>query len=190
MRIGITGGIGSGKSEVTRYLRSLGETVICADDVSRQLTRPGEEGAIALRQVFGDSIFRKDGSLNRKQLAEEVFSDEERLRVLNDVMHPLILKHIEKLAVQKSSRVFIDAALLIQTDLYKTVDIVWLVVAGLDERVDRVMKRDGLSAIEIERRIKSQLDDEQMAAFADVIIDNNGSISALQRRVDGLLRKL
>lgn len=189
MRIGITGGIGSGKSEVTRYLRSLGEYVICADEVSKQIVEPGEEGARALRQAFGDVLFREDGSLDRKKLAEQVFSDEERLQRLNDTLHPLILARIEQLSQHKSGRVFIDAALLIQTGMHKTVDRIWLVVAGLEVRIMRVMKRDGLTANEVERRIKSQLSDEEMAAFADEIIDNSGSLDALQRRVDGLLKQ-
>ncbi len=190
MRIGITGGIGSGKSEVTRYLRSLGEYVICADEVSKQIVMPGEEGAAALRRVFGDGFFLEDGSLNRKKLADEVFSSDERLKVLNDTLHPLILKRIEYLAQQKQGRVFIDAALLIQTGMSKTVDIVWLVVAGLNTRIARVVKRDGLSAAEVERRIASQISDEEMSRFADEIIQNDGSLSALKRKVDDLLSTL
>jgi dephospho-CoA kinase len=188
--IGITGGIGSGKSEVTKYLRSLGEYVICADEVSRQIVMTGEEGAMALRLAFGDGVFLKDGSLNRKKLADEVFSNDKRLELLNDTLHPLILKRIDCLAQQKQGRVFIDAALLIQTGMYKTVDIIWLVVAGLNTRIARVVKRDGLSAAEVEQRIKGQISDEEMSQFADVIIRNDGSLSALKRDVDGLLNTL
>lgn len=190
MRIGITGGIGSGKSEITRYLRSLGEYVICADEVSRQIVLPGQEGANALRQVFGDGFFRIDGTLNRKKLADEVFEDEEKLKVLNNTLHPLILKRIEFLATQWQGRVFVDAALLIQTGMHNSVDIVWLVVAGLSTRIARVVSRDGLSAAEVERRIKSQISDDDMARFADEIIHNDGSLSALQSRVDELLKHL
>ncbi len=190
MRIGITGGIGSGKSEVTKYLRSLSEYVICADEVSRQIVMPGEEGADALRREFGAGIFLEDGTLNRKKLADEVFSDEKKLMVLNNILHPLILKRIEELAKQREGRVFIDAALLIQTGMHKTVDMIWLVVADLSTRISRVVKRDGLSAAEVERRIKSQISDEEMAAFADEIIRNDGSLSALKAHVDGLLKQL
>lgn len=189
MRIGITGGIGSGKSEVTRYLRNLGEYVICADEVSKQIVEPGEDGARALQQVFGDSFFLKDGELNRKKLAAEVFNDEEHLKLLNDTLHPLILARIEKLARTIEGRVFIDAALLIQTDMHKTVDRIWLVVADKKSRVERVMKRDGLTAREVERRIKSQLSDEEMKPYADEIVDNSGSIEALQRRIDALIKQ-
>ncbi len=189
MRIGITGGIGSGKSEVTRYLRNLGEYVICADEVSKQIVEPGEDGARALQQVFGDSFFLENGELNRKKLAAEVFNDEERLKILNDTLHPLILARIEKLARTIEGRVFIDAALLIQTDMHKTVDRIWLVVADKKTRVERVMKRDGLTAREVERRIKSQLSDEEMKPYADEIVDNSGSIEALQRRIDALIKQ-
>ncbi len=190
MKIGITGGIGSGKSEVTKYLRSLGEYVICADEVSKQLVMPGEEGADALRRVFGEGFFMEDGSLNRKKLADDVFSDEKRLKMLNDTLHPLILGRIEKLAQQGRGRVFVDAALLIQTGMHNTVDMIWLVVAGLNTRIERVVRRDGLSAAEVERRIKSQISDEEMAEFADEIILNDGSLSALKKRVDKLLKQL
>lgn len=189
MRIGITGGIGSGKSEVTRYLRSLGEYVICADEVSKQIVELGGEGAQALRRVFGDEFFFENGELNRRKLAAEVFSDNERLKLLNDTLHPLILAHIEKLAKTIEGRVFIDAALLIQTGMHKTVDRIWLVVADKKSRVERVMKRDGLTAQEVKRRIKSQLSDEEMKPYVDEIVDNSGSIEALQRRVDDLLEQ-
>lgn len=189
MRIGITGGIGSGKSEVTRYLRSVGEYVICADEVSRQIVEPGEEGSQALRQVFGDAIFFKNGALDRRKLAAEVFDDIERLKLLNDTLHPLILAHIDKLASSHNGRVFIDAALLIQTGMDKRVDGIWLVVADKQTRVERVMKRDGLLAQEVERRIESQLSDEEMMPYADEIIENSSSIDALKRRVDALIKQ-
>jgi len=189
MRIGITGGIGSGKSEVTRYLRSLGEYVICADEVSKQIVAPGEAGNTALRQVFGDSYFLEDGTLNRKKLADEVFGHAERLTTLNNVLHPLIVARIDMLASAKKTRMFIDAALLIETGMYQWVDKVWLVVADIQTRVKRVMSRDGLTAGEVERRIKSQLSDTQMMPYADEIIDNSGSLSELKRRVDALLNR-
>lgn len=189
MRIGITGGIGSGKSEVTRYLRSLGEYVICADEVSRQIVKPGEKGSQALRQVFGDTIFLENGALDRRKLATEVFDDIERLKLLNDTLHPLILAHIDELARSQNGRVFIDAALLIQTSMHKTVDGIWLVVADKQTRVERVMKRDGLLAQEVERRMESQLSDEEMMPYADEIIENSSSIDALKRRVDALIKQ-
>jgi len=190
MRIGITGGIGSGKSEVTRYLRSLGEYVICADEVSKQIVEPGEEGSRALRKVFGDSFFLENGKLDRKKLAAEVFNDDKGLKLLNDTLHPLILKRIDSLAESHNGRVFIDAALLIQTGMHTTVDRIWLVLANLQTRVKRVMRRDDLTAKEVERRIKSQLSNEDMMPYADEIIDNSGSIDALHRRIDELINNL
>lgn len=190
MRIGITGGIGSGKSEVTRYLRSLGERVICADEVSRQLAEPGGAGALAIRRAFGDSFFLENGALDRRRLAAEVFGDDKKLQTLNDAMHPLILARVEELAAQAEGRVFIDAALLVQTGMSQTVDQIWLVVAGLSERIARVARRDGLPADEVRRRIKSQLGDEELAKYADAVIRNDGSVAALQSRVDELLAQL
>jgi len=190
MRIGITGGIGSGKSEVTKYLRSIGEYVICADEVSRQLAEPGGEGVHALQKAFGEDVLAEDGSLDRKKLAALVFGDESKLKLLNKTMHPLILRRINELAHDKSGRVFIDAALLIQTGLSETVDRIWLVTAGESVRLERVIKRDGLSADEVRLRMISQLSDEKMALYADEIIENNGSVYELHRKVDALLKKL
>lgn len=190
MRIGITGGIGSGKSEVTRYLRSLGERVICADEVSRQLAEPGGAGALAIRRAFGDSFFLENGALDRRRLAAEVFGDDEKLKTLNEAMHPLIIGRVEELASHDGDRVFIDAALLIQTGMHQTVDIIWLVVADLSERVARVVRRDGLPADEVRRRIKCQPRDEELEKYADALIRNDGGVAALQRRVDELLAQL
>ncbi len=190
MRIGITGGIGSGKSEVTRYLRRLGEYVICADEVSKQIVEPGAEGAIVLRLNFGDGFFLQNGELDRKKLAAEVFNNEERLKLLNDTLHPLILKRIESLAKLQNGRVFIDAALLIQTGMNKMVDCIWMVMADMQTRVMRVNKRDGFAVKEVERRIKSQLRDEDMMPYADEIIENSGSIDALHRRIDELIKQI
>ena len=150
---------------------------------------PGEEGADALRRVFGSSFFLDDGSLDRKKLADEVFSNDDRLELLNKTLHPLILQRIEQYAQQGQGCVFIDAALLIQTGMHKSVDVVWLVVANKNTRIARVVKRDGLSAAEVERRIGSQISDDEMSAYADEIIQNDGSLFDLKERVDELLKK-
>ncbi len=190
MIIGITGGIGSGKSAVTTYLRRLGETVICADEVSRQIVEPGQEGAAALRSVFGNSIFHEGGTLDRKKLADDVFGDKKRLELLNDTLHPLIIKSIERQAKALGGRVFIDVALLIQTGMHNMTDIIWLVVADMDTRIKRVMARDGLNEDQVRRRMENQMTDSQMAGYADEIIDNGGSLGDLYRQVDRLLKQL
>lgn len=190
MVIGITGGIGSGKSEVTRYLRSLGERVICADEVSRQVVEPGEPGAQAIKQAFGEMFFNSDGTLNRKMLASHVFADKSLTKKLNDTLHPIIIKRVIDKASEINGRVFLDVALLIQSGMHKTVDHVWLVTADLDTRIKRVKKRDNADEKSVLRRIENQLSDTEMSSYADEIIENNGSLKELHKRIDELLGSL
>ena len=189
MRIGITGGIGSGKSAVSAYLRSLGETVLCADEAARQVVEPGQEGAEAIREVFGDGFFLPDGTLNRKALAREVFADEEKRKRLEAILHPLIIAHIERQA-EGIERVFIDAALLMQMGMHKKMDAVWLVTSDLKTRIARVKNRDGLNETDVLQRIESQPTDEWMMQYADKIIKNDGELADLHMQIDRLLKQL
>lgn len=190
MIIGITGGIGSGKSEVTRYLRSLGEKVICADEVSRQVVEPGEPGAEAIKQAFGEKFFNSDGTLNRTLLASHVFADKSVTKRLNDTLHPIIIKRVNDTALETNGRVFLDVALLIQTGMHKTIDRVWLVTADLETRIKRVKKRDNTDKQSVLRRIENQLSDSEMSNYADEIIENNSSLLELHKRIDELLGSL
>ena len=185
--IGITGGIGSGKSAVSNYLIKRGEHVICADKAARQVVRQGEKGSIAIRNAFGDEFFYNNGALKRKKLAEHVFSDKEKLNALNALLHPLINEYIWGEADIYKGRVFIDAALLIQTGMHKKVDYVWLVTADIQKRIERVMIRDGLNHIEVKKRIDNQMSDQEMMKYADEIIDNSDGIDGLQKKIEGLL---
>ncbi len=187
MMIGITGGIGSGKSEVTKYLRNKGEMVICADEVARQVVQPGEKGAEEIRRVFGEDFFDAEGNLNRKRLAAHIFADNELTAKLNEILHPIIIERIFTQAKGNGGRVFIDAALLIQSGMYMNVDFVWLVSADEQIRLERVMKRDGTDKQSVILRMNNQMSSSDMSPFADEIIENNGSISQLYRKIDMLL---
>ncbi len=187
--IGLTGGIGSGKSTVSDYLSSLGENVICADAVSRQVTEPEQAGAKAIRREFGDGMFLADGTLDRQRLADSVFSDKKKLERLNGILHPIIIDNMFLEASKKSGRVFLDAALLIQTGMHKKTDYVWLVTADIKARIERVIQRDGLEYSKIRKRMENQLPDKDMVCFTDEIIQNNGSIPDLYSKVDELLKK-
>ena len=187
LKIGITGGIGSGKSEISRYLTSIGEHVICADEVARLVVQPGEQGNHAIRLMFGEQYFFEDDVLNREMLAKHVFSDQSNLALLNNILHPVIVEYILNQADSLSGRVFIDAPLLIQTGLHKETNFVWLVIADMEARVKRVMMRDGISESDVKQRIASQMSDQEMAEFADEIIDNSGSIENLHQKINSLL---
>ena len=189
MIIGITGGIGSGKSEVTNYLRKKGETVICADEVARRVVEPGEKGAEAIKRFFGESFFDEDGRLNRKMLADHVFGNSELTAKLNDLLHPVIIESIFSKARGYEGRVFIDAALLIQSGMHMNVDHVWLVTADKEKRIERVIRRDSTDRQSVELRIKNQLCNSNMIPFASDVIKNNDSISQLYEKIDELLQK-
>jgi dephospho-CoA kinase len=189
MIIGITGGIGSGKSEVTNYLREKGEKVICADEVARQVVEPGEKGAEAIRRFFGDSFFDESGRLDRKKLADHVFENRELTAKLNDLLHPIIIESIFSDARGCTDRVFIDAALLIQSGMHMNVDYVWLVTADEEKRIERVIERDNTDRQSVLLRINNQLSNTNMIPFASEVIENNASISQLHEKIDELLQK-
>jgi dephospho-CoA kinase len=187
--IGITGGIGSGKSAVTAYLRRRGEQVICADEVAREVVLPGSRGAAVIQRQFGEEYFLPDGSLDRAKLAQLVFQEPESLKRLNAILHPIIIGTIWEKASQLPGRVFIDAALLIETGMHEKTDYVWLVTADRETRIARVMERDGTAREAVEKRMDSQTDDTQREKYADEVIYNRGGLDALHQRIDRLLRK-
>ena len=187
--IGITGGIGAGKSAVTDYLRAQGEIVICADETAKAVVEPGQPGNLALREFYGDGFFLPGGKLDRKKLAAYVFGRPDRVVQLNDLLHPIIISTMYEQAEQYNSRVFLDAALLIQTGMNETVDYVWLVVAGMETRIQRVMKRDSASREEVLRRIQSQMSDNEMKPYADEVIENNNTLEELHQTVSDILKK-
>lgn len=187
--IGITGGIGSGKSIISGYLSSLGEHVISADDAARRVVYPGETGNKLIRKEFGDGYFFEDGTLDRKKLADDVFYDKEKLLRLNSLLHPLILEYIYSEAKALTGRVFIEAPLLIQAGMHESVDYVWLVTADAAKRIERVVERDGAQTGDVIRRMESQMSDEEMAAYADEVIENNGEPEEIYRKIDRLLKK-
>jgi dephospho-CoA kinase len=187
--IGITGGIGAGKSAVTEYLRSRGEVVICADETAKAVVQPGQLGAAALREYYGDDYFLPDGALNRKKLAEHVFGNAEHVSMLNSLLHPLIISSMYEQVEKYSGRVFLDAALLIQSGMQKKVDYVWLVVADMKTRVQRVMQRDNANREDVLRRINNQMSDDEMRLYADEVIGNNGTLEELYEKINVLLGK-
>lgn len=186
--IGITGGIASGKSTVTNLLRKAGFFVICADEVSREVCEKEKPGAAAIREAFGADFFDAEGRLNRKKLGAHVFADVNALKKLNALLHPIILQAIRQKAKDIKGLCFVDAALLIETGLYKDMDEIWLVTADEQTRRARLMKRDALTLHEAEKRFAAQMPDDEKRRFATHIIDNSGDMEKTQLQINKLLQ--
>ena len=182
--IGLTGGIASGKSTVTKALRELGAEVFDADMISREVI--SSHGVLErVRGEFGNGVFRADGSLDRAALAEIVFSSNENAARLDAITHPAIIKALLERSAGAEERghiAFVDAALLIESGFYRYCEEVWLVTADLETRVLRIMERDGLCREAAENRIARQMTDGEKLPFATVVLENNGSPEELKRR--------
>ena len=191
--IGITGGIGSGKSTVAAWLSQRGYPVVDADQVARDLVIPGSPVLRELAEAFGEDILDEGGLLDRKALARKAFADPEQKKTLDRITHGPILREIrrrlEDFRTQGQQLAFIDAALLIETGLSKDVDEVWLLVADSERRAAWVSGRDRTTEGQVRSRMAAQLPDALKAAEADFIIENNGSIPELLARVEERLKQ-
>lgn len=192
--IGLTGGTGSGKSTVSAYLKDKGCFVIDADRISRELTAPGGEALGPIRERFGSRVFFEDGTLDRKKLGEMVFTDEEKLRSLEEITTRTVIKRIGEILDGLEKEGFegiavLDAPLLFECGMQDCADENWLVVADHERRIRRLMKRDGLDRENILQRMANQMSDEEKSLLADRVIDNSGSLEELQTRIDGILEE-
>lgn len=188
--IGLTGGIGSGKSEVSRILNELGAEVIDADRVGHEAYRPNTETWQAVVQAFGEEILQSDGEIDRRKLGPIVFSDPDAMARLNGIMHPrmrdMIRERLETLRGQGTEVAVVEAAILIEADWTSLVDEVWVTDSTEEMVVERVGRRSNLDADEIRRRIKSQMAREERAGHATVIIHNDEGIEQLKQRIHEL----
>lgn len=194
LRIGLTGGMGSGKSRVASALSDLGAHVIEADAVARRLVSPGSSMLDAIVGAFGESVLAADGSLDRRALAASAFASEERTDTLNRITHPALVAEIVRMAEELERNhpegvLVVDAALLVQWDMLDMFDVVLLVRASSELRVQRLVSA-GFSEDDVRRRIKSQLPDDDMIASADTVIENEGTLAELRAAVDGFWESL
>ena len=193
-RIGLAGGMGSGKSEVAARLSELGALVIEADAVARDVVAEGTEVFAAIVDAFGESVLADDGGLDRGALAAAAFSSEERTGVLNAITHPALIGEIVRRSEElerdgPSGVLVVDAALLVQWDVLDMFDVVLLVRAPTELRVRRLVEA-GFEEEDVRRRMRSQLPDDVMLAAADVIIENEGSVEELRVAVDDFWESL
>ena len=187
-KIGLTGGIASGKSTVLTYFKDKGIPYIDADIVAREVVEPGTEGLEAIVDGFGSNVLHDDGTLNREALGAIVFHNEEKRGQLNDCLKEHIRNRIMELtAYYESNRTDIliyDIPLLIEGEWYTMMDEVWLVYVNELTQIERLMIRNGFSKEDALARINSQMRLDDKRSFADLIIDNNGTPQALTAQLD------
>jgi len=186
--IGLTGGIGSGKSTAAQILEELGAALIDADRVGHDVYAPGTEGWKRVAEAFGPDIVASDGSIDRKKLGAIVFADPAALKRLTAIVHPLIAQEvatrIERLRTAGTHKVIVvEAAVLIEANWQSLVDEVWLVAAGKSAIVERLQAQRGVTAADIEARMAAQLSDDERRRHADLVIENGGSIDELRSKL-------
>jgi dephospho-CoA kinase len=185
LRIGLTGGIGSGKSAVSQLLVRRGAVLVDADVLAREVVAVGTPGLAAVVEAFGESVLAADGSLDRPALAAVVFADPAARRRLDGIVHPLVRRRAAELiaAAAPDAVVLQDVPLLVETGQAASYDLVLVVEADLETRVARLVQR-GLTEDDARARIAAQATDEQRRAVADVVLDNSGTLEQLAEQVD------
>ena len=189
LRVGLTGGIGSGKSEVARRLAEHGAVLIDADVAARQVVEPGSPGLARIAAAFGDEVLRPDGSLNRERLGEIVFADPGLRAELNAIVHPLVrewMQEAERAAVQTNGDAIVvhDVPLLAESRGKAGFDAVIVVDVPPELQLERLVRLRGMPAEQARARMAAQASREQRLAVADIVIDNSGSLEDLDGRVD------
>ena len=184
IRIGLTGGIGAGKSTVSAAFNECGGIIVDGDVIAREVVEPGTEGLASLVDAFGDDILLPDGALNRPALAAKAFVDDEKRQLLNGIVHPLVARRREEIiaAVSEDAVVVEDIPLLVETGLAPMFPLVVVVHADIETRVTRVVQQRGMDEADARARIAAQASEEQRRAIADVLLDNSGSQGELVER--------
>lgn len=183
--VGITGGIGSGKSAATERFESLGITVVDADVISRIIVEPGRPALAAIADHFGEDILQSDGTLDRARLRTLVFNSPEERSWLEQLTHPLIGEEIvTQLTAAKSPYVMLSSPLLLETSQAQLTDLVIVVDVPVDVQVQRTMARDDNDEAQVRRIIDAQMPRKDRLARADIVIDNNQSLAALDESIN------
>jgi len=191
-RVGLTGGIGAGKSEVSKRLAAYGAVVIDADLIAREVVEPGTAGLAEVVEAFGPGVLGPDGALDRERLAEIVFADPGKLSVLNAIVHPKVGARMRELeaAAGPGSVVVHDVPLIAENDLAGAYDLVVVVDVPPRAQLDRLVRLRGMSREQAAKRIAAQASREKRLAIAGIAVDNSGSLAELDRQVGELWAEL
>ncbi|MDT9694575.1 dephospho-CoA kinase [Streptomyces sp. P17] len=185
LKVGLTGGIGAGKSEVSRLLVACGAVLIDADRIAREVVAPGTPGLAAVVEAFGEEVLAEDGSLDRPKLGSIVFADPDKLAVLNSIVHPLVGARSRELeqAAAGDAVVVHDVPLLTENGLAPLYDVVVVVDADPETQLDRLVRLRGMTEEDARARMAAQATREKRREIADIVIDNDVPLEELQRRV-------
>lgn len=193
IKVGVTGGIGSGKTTLCKEWEKLGAHVVYADDLAKQLMINNEELVNKIKTTFGEESYFADGSLNRSFLAEQAF-EKGRVKELNNLVHPVLWKEVDKLAEEQEKQgteVFVkEAAILLQHGRPENLDYVVLVLADEKKRIERVVKRDQSKEEAVLSRIQKQQDFKSLIHFSDFQITNDGSLEELKEKSQSLFERI
>lgn len=191
-RIGLTGGVGSGKSTVSNYMHTLGIPVIDGDKLAREAVTPGSQAMARMEQVFGKEIFNEDGTLDRLKTAEIIFTNEEKRQQLNDIIHPYIWyrtqEELYRAQDEGHSVVVLDMPLLLEISWQLRVEAVWIVEVPLEVQINRVIHRDHFTREQVLERIGKQMPTLNKLNYADVVIDNSHSVEETEGQVREALK--
>ncbi|MGH7915907.1 MAG: dephospho-CoA kinase [Candidatus Binataceae bacterium] len=195
LTIGLTGGIGSGKSTVAGILADLGAPIIDADKVGHAIYQPGGPAYADLVTAFGKEILAADGTVDRRKLGPIVFANPMALKRLNAIVHPKMFERMREMTTAmraggERKPIVIEAAILIEANWQPLFDEIWLVVASRPRVIERVERDRGLKPAQTEARIKAQLSDDDRRPFASIIINNDGTIADLRAKVTELWRQV
>jgi dephospho-CoA kinase len=195
LRVGLTGSIGVGKTFVASVFTELGCHVLDADQTAREVVERGTPGLAAITEAFGQQILNPDGTLNRKQLASEVFADEAKRQRLNSILHPFIIARQDEILREwergdPEGIGIVDAALMIESGGYRRFDKLIVVHCRPEVQLERLMLRDNLSRDEAQRRVDSQMPQEEKQKFADYLIDTSDGFELSREQTQRVYRNL
>src|SRR5699024_1985880 len=193
-KLGLTGGIATGKTTNSNYLKSSNIPVLDADEYARKVVEPGTPGLDEITNTFGEQVLRADGSLNRKLLGQIVFNDSSARQTLNDITHPRIQQmmadELHRLAEQQIPLVILDIPLLLENKNVAGADAVMVVTIPESLQLTRLMQRNNLTEKEAQSRISAQMPLVEKEKLADFVIDNSGTISSTQKQVEKVIQKI